>query len=140
MRYNDVYTFSRDKLALRGFSPDFSPGPASDEIIQGLSPDDIVFLTVGGGAGETVEGLFMKPFITARVIGPQFSYEKAEEMAWALDDIYGAVDRNTDVGEAKVLSIVNSGGKPQLLQLDAANRYHFVCSYIVETQTGRFGQ
>jgi hypothetical protein len=137
MRYADVEALATDEFSNRlkyNPMPAFSPGPATDALIQKLGPGRLIFLTVGGGSSQTTEGLFDQPFITARVIGKQFDYEDAETMAWDLDGIFMRIGGNRMVGAAFTLRIARSGGVPQLLECDTANRYHFTCSYITETQ------
>lgn len=145
MRYSDVQQFVAAQLTAvfeYGVNPSkplpvFSPGPAADQIVQKAGPNALVFLTVGGGSAQGTEGLFDKPFIAVRAIGKQMDYDSAECLASDVDAILLSVSGNSLVGNANVLYVVRSGGGPLLLQQDAANRYHFSCSYIVETQAAQ---
>jgi hypothetical protein len=143
MRYRDAEAWAIDYLAglvdSRGRrvytqTPAVAPGPASDEMMQKISPDEIVFMTVGGGAASTVEGLFDNPFITVRTIGAQNDYQSAEDLAWYMDKGLLAIPDNGYMGEARIKPVARTGGVPALLSQDNASRYHFICSYIVETQ------
>jgi hypothetical protein len=137
MLYSDVAEFlaaglrsSYDPL------PAFSPGPASSTKQQKTSSGRLIFVTVGGGAGLTTELLFDRPFISIRVCGNQNDYADAETLAKAVDFLLLGVDTNSLIGAAEVLYVTRTGGGPSLLEQDSADRYHFSCSYISETQTG----
>jgi hypothetical protein len=143
MRYSDAEAWATDYLTGlvdangdRVYTPipALSPGPASDEIVQKISPDEIVFLTVGGGAASTIEGLFDNPFLTLRAVGQQEDYQSAEDLAWYMDSGLLAIPDNGFMGNARIKPVVRTGGVPALLSQDNAGRYHFTCSYIVETQ------
>ena len=115
----------------------FAPGPSNDTQAQKLSPGRIVFLDVGGGPGETTEGLFDRVFIGLRVVGPQHSYEAAEEVALFVDRVLTSFDHTADIVPGKrCTGIIRSGGRPQLLTRDSGERYHFTASYIAEFETG----
>ena len=145
MRFADVKSWAEGYLAaLRDpdgqlvytpYTPMVLPGPASDAIVQKSSPNELVFLTLGGGAGMTTEGLFDQPFLSVRAIGRQNDFTGAENLAYFLDAGLLAFDSNGIIGNAPVLRVARSGGAPALLMMDDASRYHFTCSYIVETQT-----
>jgi hypothetical protein len=144
IKYSDIESHVTSQLALvrddsgllRYYpTPMTSPGPATDEGMQKINSERLIFLSVGGGAGREVEGLFAKPFINVRSIGKQFSYEDSEQLAIDIDAAFMAIDSNGFIGNAPVLYVAHSGGEPMFLSMDAANRYHFTCSYIVETQT-----
>lgn len=141
MRYNDVYTFIQAGLTAKGYGtpgnpamPTFHPGPSTIHQLWNKSPNSMVFLTVGNGAGLAKEGVFERPFIVARVIGPQMDFTAAETLAYDVDGILLAVDTNTQVGTALTLYITRTAGSPQLVDFDAANRYHFQTTYIAEAQ------
>lgn len=142
MRYRDVENWTKfllDNLRKPDGSPVYtlrpmvSPGPASDLLAQKLTPNELVFITVGGGSPQTNEGLFDRPLIEIRVIGKQANYHSAEDLAHYIDNGLLAIDSMGLIGSARVMPIARSGGAPILLMRDDANRYHFTCSYIAET-------
>lgn len=145
MKFSDVKTYLETELAaLRTLSddakyspvPPINPGPASNAPLQKISSQMIVFATVGAGAGLTMESLFDRPFITIRAIGLQQDYESAETLAQDIDRILLTRRAGGTIGSAKVLYVTRTSGAPALLEQDLANRYHFTCDYITETQTG----
>lgn len=138
MNYSDIETFVSAGLAARGYNPVpvLNPGPHTDTGLLKKSSGAMVFLTVGGGPGFTTEELYDRVFILVHAIGNQWDYAGAEKLADDLDRILVAVDHNTLVGTALTLYITRVGGRPELNDFDAANRYHFQCSYVAETKTG----
>jgi hypothetical protein len=118
-----------------GFEPVFYPGPY-DVNSEQLSPDAMLFLSIGGGPGLHGEAKLDRSLITVRSIGPQSDYDGAEAQAFGLDAIFLAVERNTVIGTATVLYINRAGGRPELLLHDASGRYHFTCSYVTEATSG----
>lgn len=147
MHYADVEEFIRAGLAAKGYStanPDVSegartmpvigPGPSTIQDLWKKSPSAMVFATVGNGGGLRKEGLFDTPFITVRVIGLQNDFGYAETLAYDLDDLFLGVDSNTMIGSVLTLFINRTGGAPQLVDFDSANRYHFQTTYIAEVQ------
>lgn len=141
IRLSDVYTFVNEGLAAAGYGqagqpamPMLDAGPSSVARLQQKSPGAMVFLTIGGGTGTTVEGLYDRPFITVRTVGPQNDYEAAERLAYDLDDLFLAVGGNAAIGSARALYMTRTGGAPQLIDFDAGERYHFQTTYITEAQ------
>lgn len=116
--------------------PLIDPGPATDPLRQELSPDDMVFLTLGGGSGLHLEYGFDRPFITVRTLGKQHDYAGAEELALDVDDYLLSFDGSSMIGETYLLFITRTGGRPELAQHDVADRYHFACSYIADSESG----
>lgn len=143
LRFGDVQTYVNDALVALGtygdpsdpMFPVIDPGPATDQLMK-ISPNRLIFLTVGGGAGFTTEQLYDRPFIAARVLGITKNYLDAETLALDVDKILTGVVKNTLVGTAKVLYINRTGGAPALYSYDASERYNFTCSYISEAKTG----
>lgn len=115
----------------------FNPGPATNQMLQKLSPQAIVFISIGGGAGLTTEQMFDRPFIGIRVVGRQNDYDGAEELANVIDLSLLKRDTSGMVGSTYTLYITRTGGRPQVVEYDVANRYHFSCTYIAEAATGR---
>jgi hypothetical protein len=141
MRYSDVYTFVKAALTDLGYGTDghpampmFDPGPPTQARLLKKSPNAICFLTLGNGIGLAKEGLFDQPFITVRVVGRQNDFAGAETLAYDVDSTLLAVDGNTTVGTAKTLYITRTGGAPQLIDFDDAERYQFQTTYITEAQ------
>ena len=116
--------------------PAFSPGPGGDLSAQLVSPDAVVFLTVGGGPGFASEQRFDRTFITVRVAGPQTDYDAARKLAMAVDRALTSFDSSGMIGQTYTLYITRTGGSPQLLSKDTAERYHFTASYVAEPETG----
>ena len=148
LTYADVKSWLTDALAGEGYSttlplepeakpmPLIHPGPFSLAQLQDLSPQSIVFATVGNGAGLTDENLFEQPFITIRTIGLQGDYDGAEALAMTIDRLLLAITGNAVIGATKVLYVTRSGGGPQLIDYDSSDRYHFQTTYVVRSQTG----
>lgn len=149
MKYSDLLTYVKAGLTGYGYGstnpdvgeqlrtmPVFNPGPATSPSLAKLSSGSTVFLTLGNGAGLSTEQLFDRPFIAVRAIGPQNDYNKAEKLAYDIDRLLLKVGSNTTIGSAKVLYITRTGGSPQLIDFDSANRHHFLTTYITEAQTG----
>lgn len=147
MRYADMEEFIRAGLTAKGYStanPDISegartmptidPGPSTIQDLWKKSPSAMLFVTVGNGAGLRLEGLFDMPFITVRSIGLQNNFEYAETLAYDVDDLLLGVDSNTMIGSVLTLYVNRTGGAPQLVDFDSANRYHFQTTYIAEVQ------
>lgn len=143
MRYNDVYTFLKARLEAKGYGqqggpelPLFDPGPFTIDRLKNLSPGPMLFVVFGNGVGLRKEALFDVPFITIRVIGSQGDFDYAEKLAYDVDDILLSVASNTDIGSGKALFITRTGGAPQLVDFDSAERYSFQTTYITEVQRG----
>lgn len=142
LRYADVQEFVKAGLTAKGYGtaggsamPTFNPGPAT---IQGLwkkSPNSLLFLTVGNGAGMAKEGLFDRVFITARVIGRQREFDYTESLAYDVDKVLLGVQSNTMMGNTLALYVTRTGGAPQLVDYDSSDRYHFQTVYITEAMT-----
>jgi hypothetical protein len=146
--YHDVETFTREGLTGLGYGaenpdvaepartmPFLQPGPITSEQLQKMTPQSVLFLQVGNGVGLTTEGLYDKPFITVRAIGMQSNYDSAEKLAFDVDKLFLAdVPGPFLMGGARVLYVTRTGGAPQLVDFDSANRYHFQATYITEAQ------
>lgn len=88
------------------------------------------------GTGLTVENMFDVRGFQLRVVGEQNDYASAEALAWQLDHaIVGAVYPVT-IGGMRVLSIGRTGGGPEPMPEDDADRTPFVASYLFEEATG----
>lgn len=148
LSYADVKSFIQTGLTAKGYvsgtpagpvvstMPLIDPGPFSIASLQSLSPGPMVFATVGNGAGLVLEQTYDLVFVTIRSIGPQNDYSAAERLASDLDGLFLAINSNGLVGATRVLWVNRSGGAPQLIDYDAANRYHFQTTYITPASTG----
>lgn len=142
LTYGDLKSFTSAGLTAAGYGVDdgplmpwIQPGPPLPQFVK-ASPNALVFLTPGVGAGLDMEQLFDRPSTNVRVYGPQGDFDAAEALAQTIDKLYLAVNGNATVGDTKVLYIVRAGGSPALYGYDEADRYIFTCSYIIEAQTG----
>lgn len=114
--------------------PTLNPGPATLDRLHKISPQAMVFLTVGNGAGLTVETLYDRVFITARVIGVQNNFDYAETLAFDIDNLLLDAVNGVRIGGARTLYVTRTGGAPQLVNFDAADRYHFQATYLTEVK------
>ena len=114
--------------------PIIDPGPGPDRDALDLSPASLLLLTIGPGAGLSTEGAFDRPSVQVRAIGEQSDYASAEKLAFDVDTGFVLLDHSQSVGGRWFLSMVRSGGGPALLLKDDADRYHFTCNYIYETE------
>lgn len=136
MRYSDLQAFVTEGLNSKGYTganfPLLDPGPVTMKRLQMKTPGSMLFLTVGNGIGLSVEALFDLPFVVVRVIGAQNDYDGAEALAYDVDDLL--LSANGLMGTAHVLYVTRTGGAPQLIDFDDAERYHFQTTYISEVQ------
>jgi hypothetical protein len=139
LRYSDAKTFVTAGLTSLGYGtsnhpamPAIDPGPPALPAALKVTPNSLVIVTVGNGIGLTTEGLLDRPFITVRVVGPQGDYDGAETLAQDIDGLMLAV-ANSMVGTTRALYVTRNA-PPQLVDLDASNRYHFQTTYITETK------
>lgn len=114
--------------------PFFDPGPDADLVLQDQSPNYMVMIVVGGGAGLDVEEVFDRALVHIRTIGNQEDYTGAEKLAQDVDRGMNAIASSQSINNKWTLSIVRSGGAPSLLLRDDGDRYHFTCNYIWEVQ------
>jgi len=140
MRYSDVESFVQAGLVARNYDPAalpvFDPGPSNDVALLKRTPGPMAFLLVGNGIGTEAEETYDRLFIVVRAVGPQMDYATAESLAWDIDTVMLGAQGNTIVGTARTLGIYRAAGAPVLVAHDAADRYHFQCTYVTSTQTG----
>lgn len=136
LSYEDVSGHLKAGLQAYGLDALINPGPSSDASLQKLSPQAILFVNVGGGPGLTNEQLFDRTFIALRAIGKQSDHKSAEQLAMTADRWLLALNRSMALGSTYTLGVTRTGGPPQLLTRDNANRYHFTSSYIATAATG----
>lgn len=110
------------------------PGPELPDI-----PTPYVLLTPYGGPGEDAEGALDQRAWQIRVCGHQMSWEDAEAVANAIDMAFLRF-YTQNVGNERVTSIQRTGGSPAPLNVDDADRVHFVCSYIFGVGLGLLNQ
>jgi hypothetical protein len=138
LRYADIKGFVTEGLTSKGYTgaglPLLDPGPVTMKRLQMKTPGPMVFLTVGNGIGLSVEALFDLPFIVVRVVGAQNDYTGAETLALDIDALLLGVDTNTVIGATTALYVNRTGGGPQLVDFDSAERYHFQTTYITEVE------
>lgn len=148
LSFEDVKTFLLAGLETKGYTtrlpltdgwqtmPLIDPGPFAIASVQKTTPGALVFATVGNGAGLTLEHTYDQTFITVRVLGRQLDYNGAEGLAYDVDRLLLAVDSVSLIGDTRVLYVTRTGGPPELVDLDASDRYHFQCTYITPAATG----
>lgn len=143
LTYSDVQSFVTAGLTALSYGvlgqppmPLIDPGPLTLPALQGLTPGTMVFLTVGNGAGLALESTYDQVFVTVRVLGPQRDYAAAEKLAQDVDRLFLAVGGSALLGTTRVLYVTRSGGGPQLIDYDSADRYHFQTTYVVPAVTG----
>lgn len=151
LRYDDVRLHVTSALQARGYGNGNPLNPDVDEVVRTMpvidagpwavrtrwkvTPQGLLFLTLGNGLGPAKEGVFDRPFITVRAIGKQDNFEYAETLAYDVDDILFSLDHNhVWPAGGRTLSVTRTGGAPQLVDYDESNRYHFQATYIAEAQ------
>ena len=135
----DAITYSTAWLASLEYDPlPVVDGGPADSITLKLSDDRLVLLTLGSGAGLDSEYMFDRPALQVYAVGAQGDQNDAEKLALDLDRGWLAAVRQF-VGNTWVLSTVRAGGRPAKLLLDSADRSHYTCSYIIESEAGLDG-
>jgi hypothetical protein len=110
-------------------------GPYSERVAK-QSPGALVVVSVGGGAGLTLEHLYDQRFITIRAVGLPNQYDQAERLAYDLDGLLVGVNSPAVIGQTRVLYVARTGGAPELIDYDEADRYHFQATYLTPAMTG----
>lgn len=88
------------------------------------------------GSGLEVEGVLDGVGIRVETVGQQNNYTSGEEFALAIDRAMLAPLPDYKIGAVHVAYVNRFGGGPYEFEYDDANRYHFVCSYILAVQSG----
>lgn len=114
--------------------PAIHPGPFGIERLVRVYPGPVLFLVVGNGAGLETEGLYDQTFVTTRSIGVQRDFAYSEALAHDVDRLLLDCVNGKTMGDARVLYVTRTGGSPQLVELDAGERYHFQTTYIAEAK------
>jgi Bacteriophage minor capsid protein len=130
----DIENYLSSWLRTVGYNPlpVFDPGPGINLDATDVSPDRLVLVTIGAGAGFSTEEVFDRPMVSLRTVGPQMNYTDAESLAYDCDKGLTAIDHAQVFSGKWVTSINRVGGGPALLLKDDGDRYHFTCNYIVE--------
>lgn len=139
-----TYTQTRDFLRARLISmfgydptklPEFVQGvpgsePASDTI------DDTVTLTAFPGPGLILEQTYDRVGWGVDVAGKQGDYDSCETLADQIDKAFLSVHTPEDVGGVRTLTVQRAGGRPTIIAVDNADRWHAGCSYVAQVQSG----
>lgn len=140
LTFSDVKTFLNDGLLAAGYEvggakalPVIHPGPYNERTAK-VTPQSLVFATVGNGLGLTTETLYDRVMVTVRALGPQNMYDPAEALAHDLDRLLLDVANGHSLGAARTLYVHRAGGAPNLVLLDDAERYHFQATYVTEVK------
>lgn len=97
-------------------------------------PGAYILMSSTGGPGFNLDGAFDAKSWQARCVGQQNDYVHAEHLADIIDIAFTSLP-SSKVGGVWVTSIQRVGGAPSPLMEDDAQRTHFVCNYIVDTQS-----
>lgn len=138
LRISDVETYLKSFLTGIGYNPlpVFSAGPGANDDALDESPDRLVLLSFGSGAGMSNEYVFDNPALQVRTAGKQMDYNDAEQLAFDVDKGLLKYDHSMFMGTVWITSIQRAGGNPALLLKDNGDRYNFTCTYIVGAQAG----
>lgn len=132
MRYATFKEFAQAGLAgTPQEGAPFEPGPDLPNI-----PGRFVVLTRFGGPGLNTEDLFDGVGYQVRAVGEQVNYQDAEDLALAIDLWFLRKGFSQRVGGKWMTSIQRLGSPPTPLLVDDAERHHFVCSYVVDIESG----
>jgi hypothetical protein len=113
---------------------DHGPDPAG--VVSGRNPGAGFILTREGSALLEAEGLINSPMWQVRTIGAQNDAPGAEALAFRADKQLLSVASPQMVGGTLVHSIIWAGGGPSVLEVDGGRRWHWVCTYVVKSESG----
>lgn len=125
-------TFAQMQAFLAPHAPDdmwFEPGPDLPDV-----PGRFTVLTRYGGPGEDLEGAMDGISWQVRVAGLQGDYNDAEAIADAYDVALLNILSSDNPEGVHVAGVQRVGGAPNPLLKDDADRWQFVCSYILHTE------
>lgn len=98
-------------------------------------PGALVVCTWLPGAGFTFEQMLDSPAFQLRVIGPQGNHGAARELSDRIDLELVARDAWPGfMGGRYVVETRRTGGRPSHDRTDAANRAHYVCTYLADVE------
>lgn len=124
------------RLAALGSSPELVPGPMSYTLADGTI-NSAVALTPGGGPGYLLEQTYDGQLWSVDVAGEQGDIASAELLAAQVDWVLGSqVTTPIRIGGVRVLHIGRAGGKPTVVGVDNADRWHLAGSYLVRVESG----
>lgn len=104
--------------------PDIGPDPGAQVVVTWLP-----------GAGFSLEQMLDTPAFQLRVIGPQGNPDAARELAERIDlELVGRDRWPGFMGDRYVVIVTRSGGRPEHDRTDAANRAHYVCTYLADVE------
>lgn len=143
MLFSDVEAFLQAALA-PNFPNPVEGQPALVPVIQPQynaalvkkSPQQLIFATLGSGPGLQTEQTYDRIMLTIRITGRQNDYSSAENLAQWIDLALLGVNGNAVMGTCHVLGVNRTGGPPQPIDYDDADRTNFQCSYVVTAATG----
>lgn len=98
-------------------------------------PGSLVVVSWLPGAGFSLEQMLDTPGFQLRVIGPQGNAPAARELAERIDvELVGRDRWPGFIGGRYVVIVRRSGGRPAHDRTDAANRAHYVCTYLADVE------
>lgn len=128
----------KDWLAALMPTEKFFQGPEAPKY-----PGRMVLITPSQGAGLTMEFAFDQPSFQVHVIGPQSRDTRVNAGAVEAERLIFQVDRAilcaqypTSIAGHHVTHAQRFGSGPSPLPTDSAGRAHFVCTYLVQAETG----
>lgn len=135
---DDPYRPLLTTVGLEVWLRDVGLGP-SVAVVEGPAipsdPGSLVVVSWLPGAGFSLENMLDTPGFQLRVIGPQGNQPAARELAERIDLELVARDRWPGfIGGRYVVETRRSGGGPAHDRTDAANRAHYVCSYLADVE------
>lgn len=99
-------------------------------------PGRIVMVNPATGPGLSTEWVTDVRGFDVTVIGEQEDYDSAEELALWVDRTILGAGGSRQMGDEWVVDVNRFGSAPYNTEVDDADRYHFVCSYLFEVQSG----
>lgn len=88
------------------------------------------------GPGLDLEGVMDRVGLRVEVVGQQHDYNSGESFAMAIDRALLAPIPDLKIGTTHVTHVDRFGGGPYEFEYDDAERYHFVCSYVLDVESG----
>jgi hypothetical protein len=138
VKYSQIRDYLKTYLAGLGYDPlpTFDPGPGADSNALDRSPDRLVLLTFGSGAGLSQEYAIDNPALYVRTVGGQADYDDSQQLSQDVDKGLLKLDHSQFVNGIWITSVQRAGGNPTLLLKDDGDRYHFTCTYIIGAKAG----
>lgn len=133
MRYSALRDFIVDGLSsnLTYHDPFILPGPDDED----TPPGRFIMLTLVGGPGFNLDGLFDGRSWQVLTAGEQRQYQDAENFAYAVDTILTQA-WSQSIGGQWCTGFARQGGPPTPLPaVDDADRTRFTCTYVADVQS-----